>query len=518
MNNKYITYIKNIIIPCTLVSAAAGAFTGILIFFFKLVSSKVISVSEKAYSYVRLNPEKLPILLLGVLLISFLSALILKYSKDCRGGGIPTSVAILRGLISFSWVKSIFLLFISALSTYLCGIPLGNEGPSVQMGTAVGKGVAKIFPKKNSAWNRYIMTGGASAGFAAATGAPVSGIFFALEEAHRRFTPMIIMVASTAVISGSAVTEILANAFKTDSKLFEITVLDSLPLKYIWIAVICGIICGLLAGLFTKFYSTVNVLISHKLKKIPFAFKVSLMFLLTALIGFFVKDALGSGHSLMEKIFEGEGTWYVLALLLLIRLFLLIFANNIGITGGLFIPTLTFGAIIGAIIAEFSVSIGLIPAEYYVTVVVISVSSFMSAFVRTPITSVIFSVEALGAFNNILPTITAVTISYIIMETMALECFYDTVIESKIRQENAGKKAEVIDGYFTARNGSFIVGKEIRDILWPPNCSVLSVQKKNSRNAHSAGGIDEDDVLRIYVSTYDRQKTLDALESILGKQ
>ena len=47
--------------------------------------------------------------------------------------------------------KTVFILPFSALLTFLCGIPLGTEGPAVQMGTAVGKGTVRIFAKKQLA-------------------------------------------------------------------------------------------------------------------------------------------------------------------------------------------------------------------------------------------------------------------------------------------------------------------------------------------------------------------------------
>ena len=148
MKTNRLTYIKNILIPCLVFSVITGMLTGALIFLFKISASAVIELSESVYAFVRANPIYLPLLLVGAGAIALLSALILKLSPNCRGGGIPTSIALLRGLIPFHWIKSIFMLFISAMLTYLGGIPLGNEGPSVQMGTAVGRGTVHIFAKK----------------------------------------------------------------------------------------------------------------------------------------------------------------------------------------------------------------------------------------------------------------------------------------------------------------------------------------------------------------------------------
>ncbi|MBO5126537.1 MAG: chloride channel protein, partial [Clostridia bacterium] len=178
MHNSRLTYIKNILLPCLLFSGIAGAGTGVLIFLFKLCAGAVIDLSGDLYASVRETPAFLPLLIGGAALLGLAASVILRKIPDCRGGGIPTAIAIVKGLIPFHWVKSIVFVFTSAMLTYLCGVPLGNEGPSVQMGTAVGRGIVRKYP----AWNRYIMTGGACAGFAAATGSPLTGILFAFEE------------------------------------------------------------------------------------------------------------------------------------------------------------------------------------------------------------------------------------------------------------------------------------------------------------------------------------------------
>ena len=170
MHTNRSTYIKNILLPCLLFSVITGIFTGTLIFLFKAAASFVIGKSEELYAVVRSQPGHIPLFILGIALVGLSSAVLLRCVPDARGGGIPTAIAILRGLIPFCWVKTIVFVFASSMLTYFGGVPLGNEGPSVQMGTAVGRGTVSLFTRKNQAWDRYIMTGGACAGVAAATG------------------------------------------------------------------------------------------------------------------------------------------------------------------------------------------------------------------------------------------------------------------------------------------------------------------------------------------------------------
>lgn len=515
MKKQRLTYVKNILIPCLLFSVITGAATGSLIFFFKAVSSFAVTFSDKCYSFVRENPVFLPCLLLCALALGLLAAVILKKSRNCRGGGIPTSVAILRGLIPFNWVHSVLLLFPSAILSFFCGMPLGTEGPSVQIGTAVGRGTVRILAKNNQAWDRYIMTGGACAGFASATGAPLSGIFFAFEEAHRRFSPMIFMTASVAVISSSFVTELLCDLTGASFRLFDFDMSNPLPLSLVWVCVLIGIVSGFTAILFTKVYRFTGIFITKKLSKLSYFVKIPALFLLVALCGYFCNELLYSGHGLIETLVHGHGVWYMLLLYFCIRGIFLMAANHIGVTGGTFIPTLTFGSIVGSLCGTLLVSLSLLPEEYYGIAVIAGTVSFLSASSRTPITAVVFAAEALCGLTNLLPVCAAVTISFLVIESSGTAAFNETVVENKVEKEHKNKTALTVDAILTVKKGSFVVGKEIRDILWPPTCVVTSVKKNNG---HSFATMEEGDVLTLHYKTYDPASSSEALEALLGKQ
>ena len=518
MKDQRKTYIKNILIPCFLFSAVTGILTGSLILLFKIASSKIMGLSKDIYGFVRENPVYLPVIILAAAIIGLTASFILKHAKDCRGGGIPTAVASIRGLIPLKWMQGIFVLFGSSMLTYLCGIPLGNEGPSVQMGTAIGKGTTQISAKKNRAWERYVMTGGACAGFAAATGAPLTGIMFALEEAHRRFSPMIFMVATVSVLTGTVTHNLLSELFGLDTELFDFAVSEALPLKYLWIPIIIGAACGFCAILFTKLYRFVRNLREKSSKRIPFFVKITAIFSVTALLAFLCEDFVGSGHSLIDKIIHGEAIWYVLIAAIAVRALLMIFANSEGVSGGIFIPTLTFGAIIAALLSSVMISAGMIGEEYYTLLIAIGMSSFLSASSRTPITALMFSAEALCGVHNILPVGIGVIVSYLIIETSGITAFNDTVIEAKAEEAHKGKTPIIVNTHMTVQPDSFAVGKEIRDILWPPTCVVLSVDKNNSTISQNFSGICVGDVLHIHYQTYEPERTTEVLMHILGEQ
>ena len=154
------------------------------------------------------------------LIIAVLFSHIYKKQPRVRGGGIPSSIALLRGIVTFKWLRTLIGVFFMSMTSFLIGVPLGNEGPSVLMGTAIGKGSVSVIAKKHPAWSRYAMTGGACAGFAVATGASVSGVLFAVEEAHQRISPMILLVGAVSVLFAQIVSYILCPLLGLSTMLF----------------------------------------------------------------------------------------------------------------------------------------------------------------------------------------------------------------------------------------------------------------------------------------------------------
>lgn len=513
MLHKLKDNLKNILIPCLVLSAVCGVLTGVLIFAFKWLAGVVINFSFTVYERVQGNLVYLIILFLALILVATISYLIIKSVPSCRGGGIPTAVTFMRGFVSFNWVVNAFILMASALITFLGGVPLGNEGPSVQMGCAVGHGTVKAFARKKKAWDRYIMTGGACAGFSVATGTFLSGMLFAFEEVHRRFSPLIFLAVVTAVTTSTVTMDILCATTGMESRLFNF-LLTEMPLSYLWTALVVGIITGLSAIAFTKLYRLVHIIIKKGLKKFPLYVKVVCVFVIVGVFGIISTDFIGSGHRIIEQIMSGEKlAWYLLLAYLLVRSFLLLFATQIGVTGGLFVPSLTFGAIIGDVIAGAFMAIDILPVQYKGVIIVISMSAFLAATSRIPLTAIAFAIEAFSGLSNVIPIALGVGVAYLVAMVSGVTSFSDTVVEHKIYNSRKDKVVHVIDVHMPVMDGAFVVGKEPRDILWPPTCAILSVDKKDVYDEILQVG----DRLHLRYKTIDPDKTMQYLVSLLGK-
>ncbi len=517
MKSDRVTYLTNILFPCVVFSGATGVVAGSLIFLFRQGASLMGRWSSMGYQWAGVHPVRVGLLLLAAGVLGLISWFFWKYLPDCRGGGIPASVGWVRGLLSFRWVSCLFGVFASSMITFLGGIPLGTEGPSVQIGTAVGKGTVRLLGRRHPAWDRYVMTGGASAGFAAATGAPLTGILFAFEDAHRRFSPMLLMVSAMTAVSGALTVRGLFALTGQSWKLFDFPQSPALPLRHCWTALLLGVFCGLFAVLFTRLYSLLGSVLKKGNKQIPPVVRIVFLFVCVALLGVWLPGMTGSGHHLMEEAFRGNGAWWILILLLCARSLFLILANNLGVTGGLFLPTLTFGALLGALWGKGLMAAGLLSQEYFGVMVIVGMCSFLGASSRTPLMAIAFSLEALSGIGNVLPVILGVCFAYVVIELTGTECFIDRVLSQKVESEAKGKNMVTVEEKFTVRPQSFAIGKEVRDILWPPRCQVLSIDRNHSA-AHGGATLSQGDILLLYYRTYDTNQTQRELESLLGPQ
>ena len=518
--SKYKSYIMNLLMPALVFGFITGVITSFMVCLYKLCAEHVIEFSKDAYGYFREHAYFVPLLIFGIFGLSLLLAYIYRKIPNVKGGGIPTSVGILRGIITFKWLRTLVGVFLLSMTSFLFGVPLGNEGPSVQIGTAVGCGSVHTFAKKHRAWDRYSMTGGACAGFAVATGAPISGILFSVEEAHQRISPTIIIVASSSVLFANITTKLLCPLFGIKERLFDLLELPTLGLADYWLPLVIGISVGLFSVLFLHYYRVLDKLHDKVLGRVPYFAKIFTIFALTVIMGLVSFSFVSTGHELIVEIGMGKGAIWFLLLVLLVRTTFTLGANASGITGGTFIPILAIGALVASIMGKTFLAWGL-NASLYTTIVVLGITACIAGAMKMPLTAIVFSLEALSCHNNIVPVIIVSFVAFLITEIFEVKSISDVIIELREDFEEDKSQHVIVEKDVVVKEGSFAVDKQIRDIFWPRNLFVLSLKHpdgKEKTDEHGSKEIRVGDILHIRYSTADELMTESELASIVGKQ
>lgn len=517
----------NTILPVLFYGGVTGTLVGVCIALFKFAAGHVIAFSGRAYVHIgsslsASNPLPLIAAVLVIVLLALGMALLYKKMPNVRGGGIPTSIGVVRGVLTFRWFVNLPAVFLASLASFLVGVPLGTEGPSVQIGTAIGSGVSDLSHKKHAAWKRYIMTGGACAGFSAATGAPISGILFAIEEAHQRVSPMVFAVCATAVAAAQAVSGWLSPLLGVEVELFAPMQMPCLAAKELWLAVLMGVWVGFLAVLFLQYYRKLTRLLRKKTAKIPSFIKIFVVFLLTLVLGLVAYPFVSTGHGLIETMLHGGGVWYILLAALFIRATLMILCSANGISGGLFLPILALGGVIAALLGRGVIAVFDLPDSYYPVIVMLGIVASIAGMMKMPITAMVFAIEVLSASENILPVIITAVLAYAVTEIFYVDSINERVLEHRIADLHAGKSAEAYDAHLVVQEGAFAVGKQIRDILWPSGLVVLSFKREKKRDsevdAYGEKVLHVGDELHVRYSTYDHAAMLQELTALVGEQ
>jgi CIC family chloride channel protein len=165
-------------------------------------------------------------LLGGALGAGLAVGLVSRLAPEAAGSGIPHLKAGLYWLRSMRWQTIVPVKFFGGVIGIGSGLALGREGPTVQMGGAVGAAVAHWL-RVNPRERQTLIAAGAGAGLAAAFNAPLAGLIFVLEELQRHFAPTLIGAAFIAAVTADVVTRLLTSQLPV----FHITPRQCSPLQ-----------------------------------------------------------------------------------------------------------------------------------------------------------------------------------------------------------------------------------------------------------------------------------------------
>src|SRR5437016_7293047 len=107
--------------------------------------------------------------------------LLFRYFPEARGSGVPQTKAALFAREGRITLRTVVGKFVCTSATLASGIPLGREGPSVQVGAGLASVLGRLLGLSNEQVRNLIPVGAAAA-VAAAFNTPLAAVLFALEE------------------------------------------------------------------------------------------------------------------------------------------------------------------------------------------------------------------------------------------------------------------------------------------------------------------------------------------------
>ena len=514
------------------VGGVTGVFAGLVVTVYNLLMHNAESLARDWYATVRANPAWLPVLLLTLALGAFFVGVLVQISSVVRGCGIPQAEGATRGIVPLKWFRDMTAMFAASITSVLMGLSIGAEGPSVLIGACAGDGVASTL-KRDHLVRKYQATGGACAGLAVASNAPLTGMAFAFEEAYKRFTPEVFICSFSSVIFGILTRSAIYQALGMDlQSAFHSFVFQEMPLGDYLYAVGAGLACGLLGvGFYWLCFLMRALFRKIKMQKQSYThiLRIAAATFIGGTVSLLAAEVMGGGHELIESLGTLGGTAQpttesvfglpiVWTLTIVLILKSLVTAVNVGsgLPCGIFIPIIAIGACVGGILNRLWLALGM-SATYCDLMTMICMAAFFTTIVRAPITAIVMICEFTGSFAPLLPVIIAVSIGYMIGELFHADGIYEALLEAYEHESGIHEQAvrEVYE--FTVAHGAMADRRALRDVLWPTGARVREIVRGDEHIfPHGDTVLRGGDVVTVVCTTSQREKVKEELAHILG--
>ena len=376
-----------------------GALVGLVVVAFILLSEQI---GSRMYPLEGAAWRRLVIPVVGALVTGYLLA---RYFPAARGSGIPqTKVAMLLegGYISTWTVVGRFICSSAALAS---GIALGREGPSVQ----VGSGIASIIGRRiglGRARVRALIPVGAAAAVSAAFNTPISGVLFALEEVMGDLHAPVL--GSAVIASGTA--WVVLHSLLGSEPLFHVPEYQLLhPIEFAIYAIL-----GVVGGFGSLAFVKLTLLMRSRFLKLPASTRwmhPAVGGLVVGVLALWVPQVLGVGYDFVSQVLNEEVSVKFVLTLFVLKLIASSSCYASGNSGGIFGPSLFFGAMLGAGVG--SVAHALLPMHIASpgAYALVGMGATFAGIIRVPLTSVFMIFELTRDYAIVVPLMIANLVS-----------------------------------------------------------------------------------------------------------
>lgn len=446
-----------------------GCVSGIVVSLFRLL---IGFISAKVINYYELSHEQpsLLILILGMTLFIVVAiGFLIKSDSDIKGSGIPHVEGELKGLLHPDWWSVLWKKFVGGVLAISMGFMLGREGPSIQLGAMAGKGVAKSL-KAERMEKRVLIASGAAAGLSAAFNAPIAGLLFVIEEIYHQFSRLVWI---TTLVASLVANFISLNIFGLTPVLDMPGDLAVLPLKHYWILLLLGAFLGVMGYVYEKttLKATIIYDVLGKVCHIPSHFYGIFAAILILPIGYFYPQLLGGGNGLITSLSTSHLTLMIVFLYFIIRFVWSMLSYSSGLPGGIFLPILTLGALLGFGFGIFFEQFGLYSSHYLSLFVVLGMAGYFGAISKAPLTAMFLVTEMVGDFRQLMTIAVVTLVAYIAMDLLKGEPIY----EALLAKLSVPQDREVIEPTLIELTVSDkIAGKYVRDLTLPKNVLITT--------------------------------------------
>jgi chloride channel protein, CIC family len=398
-----------------ILSLVIGALTGLAVVAFILLTERM---GMRLYPVGGAPWRRLLFPVVGSLGIGYL---LYRYFPNARGSGVPQTKAALFAREGRITLRTVLGKFFCTSATLASGIPLGREGPSVQVGAGIASVLGRLLGLRPEQVKKLIPVGAAAA-IAAAFNTPLAAVLFALEEIMGDLHAPVM----GAVVLGSATSWVVLRLFLGNHPLFKVPQYELVhPVEFAVYAVL-GVVGGVVSVAFTELLLGMRARFLRLSQKTVWIQPLA-GGLLVGLMGWFVPQVLGVGYGFVGDALNGNMAFKMMLVLVVLKLFAVTTSYASGNAGGIFGPSLFIGAMLGGTVG--TVAHHLFPA-YTATpgaYALVGMGAVFAGIVRAPMTSVLMIFEMTQDYAVIVPLMIANLVSLFIASRLQHEPIYEAL-------------------------------------------------------------------------------------------
>ena len=347
--------------------------------------------------------------------------LLFRYFPDARGSGVPQTKAALYARDGVITLGTVVGKFFCTAATLASGIPLGREGPSVQ----VGGGIASVLGRRLGLRPenvKALIPVGAAAAIAAAFNTPLAAVVFALEEIVGDLNAPVL----GSVVLASATSWLVLRLFLGNNPLFQVPQYQLVHPAEFFIYAVLGVVGGFVSVAFTK------LLLGMRKRFARFPawtrwFQPAAGGLVAGLIAWRVPQVLGVGYGYVGDALNNKMALQLMALLVVCKLVAVTTGYASGNAGGIFGPSLFIGAMVGgslgSVVHHIWPAATAAPGAY----ALVGMGTLFAGILRAPMTSVLMIFETTHDYAVIVPLMISNLVSFFISARLQPTPIYEAL-------------------------------------------------------------------------------------------
>lgn len=352
------------------------------------------------------------VVLLGAGIVTGLGQIVLRRLSSANG--IDTTAAIWFHAGRMPALRTLGSAVLSVIIVGM-GVSLGREGAPKQAGAVI----ANFFSDRvrlSDEQRRLLVACGSGAGMAAAYGVPLGGALFALEVMRGVLALRYVLPALFASVVATAVSWLAL----PDAPTYLIPAYSSSISSVVW-ALLAGPIAGAVSVLYVRAVTWADRNKPEGWRRL--ASPVVVLGMIGA-ISIPFPQVLGNGKDISQLAFANQVAPSLLLILLALRPMATVLCVRSGAPGGLFTPSLTVGALLGAVLGHaWSWFWPGVPPGLFA---LLGAAAVLAATTQGPISTVVLMMELTGRDRSfIVPLLLAVGAATLVARTIEPRSIYD---------------------------------------------------------------------------------------------